>query len=107
MGFRVWGFGCGVLGVGFWVWVFGCRFLGVGFWVWVFGCGVEGLGLRVVSGRPAKEELLRTLRCSFQPQRMVYKLRVVRLNGGTTRAEDAEGTPTQSHTSPGILVYAD
>jgi len=26
---------------------------------------------------------------------------------GTTRAEDAQGTPTQSHISPSILVYAD
>jgi len=26
---------------------------------------------------------------------------------GTTRAEDAPGTPTQSHTSPSILVYED
>ena len=25
--------------------------------------------------------------------------------GGTTRAEDAQGTPTQSHTSLMILVY--
>jgi len=26
---------------------------------------------------------------------------------GTTRADDAQGTPTQSHTSPSILVYED
>ena len=26
---------------------------------------------------------------------------------GTTRAEDAQGTPTQSHVSPSILVYED
>ena len=26
---------------------------------------------------------------------------------GTTRAEDAQGTPTQSHISPNILVYED
>ena len=26
---------------------------------------------------------------------------------GTTRAEDAQGTPTQNHTSPNALVYAD
>ena len=26
---------------------------------------------------------------------------------GTTRAEDAQGTPTQSHISPSVLVYAD
>jgi len=31
-----------------------------------------------------------------------------RLRGkGTTRAEDAQGTPTQSHMSPSILVYDD
>ena len=32
------------------------------------------------------------------------------LNGsgrGTARAEDAQGTPTQSHISPSILVYED
>jgi len=28
-----------------------------------------------------------------------------RLRVGTTRAEDAQGTPTQSHISPSILVY--
>jgi len=27
--------------------------------------------------------------------------------GGTTRAEDAQGTPTQSHISPILLVYED
>ena len=26
---------------------------------------------------------------------------------GTARVEDAQGTPTQSHTSPSILVYED
>ena len=26
---------------------------------------------------------------------------------GTTRAEDAQGTPTQSHRSPSVLVYED
>ena len=26
---------------------------------------------------------------------------------GATRAEDAQGTPTQSHVSPSILVYED
>jgi len=36
----------------------------------------------------------------------VDRLRVGWLNGrGTTRAEDAQGTPTQSHISPSILVY--
>jgi len=37
------------------------------------------------------------------------RLRVGWLNGfsgrGAARAEDAQGTPTQSHTSPSILVY--
>ena len=28
-----------------------------------------------------------------------------RLREGTTRAGDAQGTPTQSHVSPSILVY--
>jgi len=40
----------------------------------------------------------------------VDRLRVGWLNGfwqGTTRAEDAQGTPTQSHISPSILVYED
>ena len=34
---------------------------------------------------------------------------VDRLSGGrgTTRAEDAQGTPDQSHISPSILVYED
>ena len=43
---------------------------------------------------------------------IVDRLRVGLLNGflsgrGTTRAEDAQGTPTQSHISPSILVYED
>jgi len=29
----------------------------------------------------------------------------LRVGRGTTRADDAQGTPTQSHTSPSILVY--
>ena len=32
MGFWVWGFGYGVLGMGFWVWGFGYGVLGMGFW---------------------------------------------------------------------------
>ena len=38
------------------------------------------------------------------------RLRVGWLNlsaRGATRAEDAQGTPTQSHISPSILVYED
>jgi len=36
------------------------------------------------------------------------RLRVGWLSGrGTTRAEDAQGTPTQRHVSPRILVYED
>ena len=31
----------------------------------------------------------------------------LRVGGGTARAEDAQGTPTQSHISPSILVYED
>ena len=41
-------------------------------------------------------------------QTMHGRLRVGWLNGsgrGTTRAEDAEGTPNQSHISPSVLVY--
>ena len=30
-----------------------------------------------------------------------------KLRGGTTRAEDAQGTPTQSHLSPSILIGED
>jgi len=38
----------------------------------------------------------------------IDRLRVGWLNGrGTARAEDAQGTPTQSHISPSILVYED
>ena len=40
-----------------------------------------------------------------------WKARLAILRGGsgrgTTRAEDAQGTPTQSHISPSILVYED
>ena len=31
----------------------------------------------------------------------------LRVGRGATRAEDAHGTPTQSHISPSILVYAE
>ena len=34
---------------------------------------------------------------------VVDRLRVA--GRGTTRAEDAQGTPTQSHITPSILVY--
>ena len=36
---------------------------------------------------------------------MPWLFRGDRLWEGTTRAEDAQGTPTQSHISPNILVY--
>ena len=39
---------------------------------------------------------------------IVDRLRVGRLNGsgrGSVRAEDAQGTPTQSHISPSIFLY--
>ena len=32
---------------------------------------------------------------------------VIDSGGGAARAEDAQGTPTQSHISPSILVYED
>ena len=32
---------------------------------------------------------------------------ILRVGRGTARAEDAQGTPTQSHISPSILVYED
>ena len=35
----------------------------------------------------------------------VYQLRLIDSGRGTTKAEDAHGTPTQSHISPSILVY--
>jgi len=37
---------------------------------------------------------------------LLYK-RVLFSGRGTARAEDAQGTPTQSHISPSILVYED
>ena len=37
---------------------------------------------------------------------MLYKC-LIGSGRGTTRAEDAPGTPTQSHISPSILVYED
>jgi len=38
----------------------------------------------------------------------VHRSSCVVIHGrGTTRAEDARGTPAQSHTSPSILVYED
>jgi len=37
---------------------------------------------------------------------IIHALKLV-LGRGTARAEDAQGTPTQSHISPSILVYED
>jgi len=39
--------------------------------------------------------------------RMIHSGLVGSTDRGTARAEDAEGTPTQSHISPSILVYGD
>ena len=41
--------------------------------------------------------------------RLKYTLRIVQnlIGGGAARAGDAQGTPTQSHISPSILVYED
>ena len=55
--------------------------------MWGVGCGVWGVGL------------FRFSVCGLG-FRFGDRLRV-----GTTRAEDAQGTPTQSHRSPSILVY--
>ena len=44
---------------------------------------------------------------TFEPELYAF-LRLDTLaepRGSTARAEDAQGTPTQSHTSPSILVY--
>ena len=38
---------------------------------------------------------------------MAQRIFIHHIHRGTTRAEDAEGTPTQSHISPSILVYQD
>ena len=38
---------------------------------------------------------------------MNFEVDRLRVGRGTTRAEDAQGTPTQGHTSSSILVYED
>jgi len=52
-----------------------------------------------------------TLISAFEAWCLGLRVKVLRLidSGweGTTRAEDAKRTPTQSHISPGTLVYED
>ena len=84
-------------------------------WIWLeSGCVAYGLvfeahrllchstlGLRVVKKRKRRTSV---------GNNSVGGVRVKRLTGrgrGTIRAEDAQGTPTQSHISPSILVYED
>ena len=43
----------------------------------------------------------------FTVHRLLFADDRLRSGRGTTRAEDAQGTPTQSHVSPSILVFAD
>ena len=50
-------------------------------------------------------ETLELQRVEWSCLRINDRLRLV--GRGTVRAEDAQGTPTQSHISPSILVYED
>jgi len=45
--------------------------------------------------------------CAVGSSGLVIDSGLVGSGRGTTRAEDAQGTPTQSHISPSILVYED
>ena len=56
--------------------------------------------------------MLRWLLLSWEQKKILHSHAKIKVGWfisgrGTTRAEDAQGTPTQSHTSPSILVYAD
>ena len=48
---------------------------------------------------------LRPRVCSAEKKRGAERVLTRKLSWGATRAEDAQGTPTQSHISPSILVY--
>jgi len=76
----------GVCGAGF-------RDSGLGFWV------VSGLGFII---------RFRVSNIGFRLTCVVFRVDDrVRVGRGAARAEDAQGTPTQSHMSPSILVYED
>jgi len=87
-------------------------FSGSGFRVWCVKVRVQVVGFRVY---PSVERMiLEAFSCaadgSFNPSPNASWVRVDWLTGsgrGTTKAEDAQGTPTQSHISPIILVHED
>ena len=62
------------------------------------------MGSRLARGKTARLDALLAARPPGAPPGEIIKLIDRR---GTTRAEDAQGTPTQSHISPSILVYED
>ena len=85
----------------------------------------HGLFVSVSSHRPLSSKCPLSSHCQLSKQpapagicpskRFPYKWqilspvhsRLAKSGMGAARAEDAEGTPTQSHTSPSILVYED
>jgi len=82
----------------------GCRIPGAGYSFLVHGAGcrvqdsiVDGLELRVRSTPISRSGT------AFTPSDWFGMPHTLRRS--TTREEDAEGTPTQSHISPNLLVY--
>ena len=67
----------------------------------ILECGVQGFGVTGVPSFPSPR-VLPPRQPPFPP--MIDSGLV---GGGAARAEDAQGTPTQSHISPSILVYED
>jgi len=69
-----------------------------------WGVFVDRLGLGVFrAGADLVDEGLGFLILGFRVPCVEFKF----YGRGTARAEDAQGTPTQSHISPSILVYED
>ena len=94
-GCKVWGAGFRVKGAGF-----GVQGLGSRMQVW--GCRVEGLGCSVKEHPVLRSCFHLYWKLDTSPRMIDPGL--LGSGRGTTRAEDARGTPNQSHMSPSILV---
>ena len=74
----------------------------------VAGRGLAGATLaRLEPSVPTGAQMIRFMCGSAEDASMPAGELRIRFHFGTARAEDAQGTPTQSPVSPSILVYAD
>ena len=70
---------------------------------------LSSLGCRDSHEFLEREEVVTPNHARFAPLRgvVIFSFDRLRINWGAARAEDGQGSPTQSHISPSILVYED